>query len=451
MEKKIIKKLLAVMMIITILATDFFVLGSSLKTYATQITNEIEGYPNIHFSTYFKEGENEIKEINKSVKDNKVKLYAKIGVNSDVDYLEDIKLNLKSGNFNIIASNKGTVNGNAINLDYIAAGSMVEIELDIEPVLSDKISADMILKTNIELNARYIYADKPEGENIQAISEASVKYQPDETTKTELEADIITNKVFAIKGTNKRVIQVLVKSKLSNNEYPVKQTTLNVNIPKLSENYPEVTALAIGKLATNGKTELNNVKTENGNVQIILNNELDKNNQINWEKNVYDEIVLTYIYPETVDASKVEITANSEIKLHGSEKIYTSKYTKGIENQEPNSVIIGRTEITTSEMYKGQIYANIDANYDTKSSMIITNADISEEIVLHEGPDVFETSENELISNTKYKTTTINKEKMLAILGQEGNVQIKNGETIIVINKESEIDSQGNVVINYEK
>ena len=35
-------------------------MGSNLKIYAAQATNEIEGYPNIHFSTYFKEGENNI-------------------------------------------------------------------------------------------------------------------------------------------------------------------------------------------------------------------------------------------------------------------------------------------------------------------------------------------------------------------------------------------------------
>ena len=142
MEKKVIKKLLAVIMIITILATDFYVLGSNLKTYATQVTNEIEGYPNIHFSTYFKEGENETKQINKSIKEKQIKLYAKIGVNSDVDYLEDIQIKLKD-NFKIISTNKGRVENNTVKLEYIAASSFVEIELNIEPVMSKKISAEM--------------------------------------------------------------------------------------------------------------------------------------------------------------------------------------------------------------------------------------------------------------------------------------------------------------------
>ena len=450
MEKKTIKKLLAVMMIITILATDFFVLGTSLLTYATQVTNEIEGYQNIHFSTYFKDEEKTTKQVVKSVKDKELKLYAKIGVNSDVDYLENIQLKLSEENFKIISSNKGIVEENTVKLDYIAAGSLVEIELDIEPIFSNRVPADMLLKTNIELNAKYKHAEAPEGENIKATSEGTVKYQPDETTEAELEADIITNKVLAVNGVNQRIIQVLVKSRLTGNEYPVKQTTLNVTIPEMGEDQPQISALAIGELATSGTTEINNMTTQNGKVQIILNNEIDENNQISWNKNVYDEIILTYIYPETVDASRVEITANSEIELHSSGNTYTATYTKGIENQELDNVIIEKTQITTEELYKGLLYANKDAQYNTKTSIVITNPAVEEEVKVHEGPDTFETVETEIPANTKYITTKINLEKMLSILGEDGNIAIKNGEITTVINKDSQTDSEGNVTINHE-
>ena len=152
MEKKIIKKLLIIIMITTILAADFFVLGSGLVAYAAQANNEIKGYPNIHFSTYLKKGDKETKQIEKSIKDKELKLYARIGVNNDVDCLEDIQIKLKD-NFAIISSNKGTIEDNTVKIDYIGAGTSVEVELNIEPILSNTISADMLLKTNIELNA----------------------------------------------------------------------------------------------------------------------------------------------------------------------------------------------------------------------------------------------------------------------------------------------------------
>ena len=114
MEKKMLKKLVALIAVITILSTDFFMLGTSLLTYATHVTNEIEGYPNIHFSTYFKDGENETKEITKSIKEKNIKIYAKIGINSDVDYLENVQIKLVNNNFNILSSNKGTLDGNTV-------------------------------------------------------------------------------------------------------------------------------------------------------------------------------------------------------------------------------------------------------------------------------------------------------------------------------------------------
>ena len=450
MEKKMLKKLVALIAVITILSTDFFMLGTSLLTYATHVTNEIEGYPNIHFSTYFKDGENETKEITKSIKEKNIKIYAKIGINSDVDYLENVQIKLVNNNFNILSSNKGTLDGNTVKLDYIAAGSSTEIELNIEPIFEDKIASDMILKPRIEMSANYKNAEAPEGEEITATSELNIKYQPDESTEAELTADIITNKVLTINGKNQRVIQALIKSRLTNNDYPVKQTILNVNIPNLGETEPEVRILTVGKSATNGLTEISNKVIENGQLQITINNEIDENNQISWNKNAYDELIITYIYPETADANKVEITANSEIKLHSSGNTYTAKYTKGIENQELDNTILERTEAITTELYKGQLYANVDTQYDTKTSIIATIVDTEKEISVQENSDVFETDTSEIKANTKYLTTKINLENMLYILGQEGKIEIKNGQTVININKDSSVDQDGNVIINYE-
>ena len=57
MEKKTRKKILVILMIITILATDFLVLSTGIKTYASQLNSETNN-ENIEFSVYFKDGEN---------------------------------------------------------------------------------------------------------------------------------------------------------------------------------------------------------------------------------------------------------------------------------------------------------------------------------------------------------------------------------------------------------
>ena len=457
MNKKITKKILAIFMVITILATDFVVLGSNLITYAAQLNSETNN-DNIEFSVYFKDGGNKVASTQTSIKNTDLKLYAEIKVKNEGYLQEGAKIKIENSNFNlkdeILSTNTHIANieSNVVNLKQVTNGETIEIELAIEPIIKENITSDFLSKTStVKMNGIYIYSQQEAGATIETEKQVCVNYQPDETTGAELETDIITNKVLSVNGTNKRIVQVLVKSRLTNNEYPVKQTLLNVGIPQLSGT-PEVNVLATGKLATNGNTEISteNWAVENGTVKITLNNDADGNNQINWSKNVYDEIVVTYIYPETVNASTIEITTNLEIKVHNAEDTYTARDTKAITNQELSNVIIGKTEITTEEIYKGKIYSNIDQEYNTKTSIVVTNANIVDEIVVTDGEDAFGTAESELPVNTKYLTTELNLAKMLAILGQDGSLQIKNGEKLTVINKNSQVNESGNVVINHE-
>ena len=81
--------------------------------------------------------------------------------------------------------------------------------------------------------------------------------------KLELDAKIITNKVLAVKGTNKRVVQLLVKSRIANNQYPVEYTTINVSMPEISQiTKNDISVLALGELATNGLTEISDTNYE---------------------------------------------------------------------------------------------------------------------------------------------------------------------------------------------
>ena len=93
MERKKQKTLLVILMIVTILATDFFVLSSGIKTYASQLNGETNN-PNIEFSTYFKEGENRVDSIEKSIKAEDVRLYAEIKVKKEVWILYFVLLSI---------------------------------------------------------------------------------------------------------------------------------------------------------------------------------------------------------------------------------------------------------------------------------------------------------------------------------------------------------------------
>ena len=454
MEGKIAKKILSIIMIFMIVSTDFFVLGSGLKSYALE-SDSTTNNRNIEFSTYFKNEKGEkVEKLQTSIRKENLRLYAEITVKNE-GYLCDAVLELHNSNFNIknnILSNSiASIDGNKVSLKQINAGETATIELEIEPAIGESLTEDMLIKTSdLKLTGKYMETSY-KGLSIDSTKNVTLDVQADAAANAELNTDIITNKVFSIDGADKRVVQVLVKSRLSDNQYPIKQTTLVVDVPKLSEKEPEkIDVVSLGTNATNGKTTIStdDWKNDNDKVEITIKNE---DSTIKWNKNSYDEIVVTFIYEENVDASKVEINANSEIIVHNNGTKYTAKYTKGIENSEPNGIIIAQSNIESQGIYKGQIVSNVSTQYNSKSSIKITNADISEKIVIKETPDVLKTENSELAINTKYLSTKINKEKMLGIFGQDASILIESGETSVTVNKESETDENGNIVITYEK
>ena len=450
MEKKTRKKILVILMIITILATDFLVLSTGIKTYASQLNSETNN-ENIEFSVYFKDGENRVDSVEKSIRTDDLKLYAEIKVKKEGYLKEGTVIELENNNFNlkseILPTNTHikSIEGNKVNLKQINSEETVEIELGIEPVITEKIEPEFLSKTTtVKMIGVYVYSKAEEGISVRTDKWVSVNYQPDEETQAEMETKIITNKVLSIDGKNQRLIQQLVRTRIVDNEYPVEKTLIEVQIPELSGNKPEVEAIEINEV-----TKIGDIKTENGTLEITLTNEADSNNQINWNKNVYDEIVISYIYPEDVELDKSEIVTNAEIKLYNSKKTYTLNNKLAIENEESNNVIMGRTQITTEELYKGKIYANIEEQYNTETTMIVTKANIADKVEIIEGADYFVTEEKELSANTKYITTEINLEQMMQILGQDGWIEIKSGETTVTINKDTQVNENGDVIVKY--
>ena len=100
MEKRTKKMLLAILMIVTVLAADFFVLGSGIMTYASELNSETNN-TNVEFSAYFKDDENRVDSIEKSIKADDVKLYAEIKVKNEGYLKEDTVIELENSNFNL--------------------------------------------------------------------------------------------------------------------------------------------------------------------------------------------------------------------------------------------------------------------------------------------------------------------------------------------------------------
>ena len=218
MNKQIFrKKLLIVLMIISIVATDFFILGSNLLTYSSNIGDETNN-PNVEFSAYFKNDANDRTDsIEKSIKDENIKIYAEIAVKNEGYLNEGTAIELENSNFklksNISSNYIKEIKENRVILKQITAGEKIEIELGIEPIISDKIKNDMLSQISIvKLNGSYTGS---KGSGIQYGREVCVTFKPDETANAELETEIITNKVLSISDINKRIVQILIKTRFA--------------------------------------------------------------------------------------------------------------------------------------------------------------------------------------------------------------------------------------------
>ncbi len=466
METKIFKKLLVAILIVMLTATDFFMLGSGIISYAVDNLNNSTNNKNIEFATYFKNEKGEkIEELTTSIDKQDLKLYAKISVKEEGYFNGALELNKSNFKFKneISSSYIKSIEENKVTLNQINAGETVEIELGITPIISQKmILDDLTMSSEVKLTGTYL-ENTYKGKNIEAEKNVTLKLIADEeNTKSELNTEIITNKIYEINGENKRIVQLSVKSNVANNSYPIKQTTLKMELPQFSGKLPEeVKVLAIGTEATNGLTEgisTDAWKSENGNLQITINNEVNENGEISWKKGVTDKFIITLIYDEAVDTSKVETKINSEIELYNQSNKLTAESISKIENTELNNIITSTINFDNIELYKGQLYANTkleeakDIQFNSTTQVEIRNKEVSDSINIKETNDIFKTEESELNANTKFIQTKINKNKILELFGEDGYIEIKNGDTIYSkINKDSEADEAGNIIINYNE
>lgn len=464
MEGKMLKKLLMILMIIMLTATDFLMLGTGLISYAESIDSATNNQ-NITFSTYFKNENGErIDSITENVNKEDLKVYAEIEVKEQGYFNGEITLGESNFKFkNTEASYINSMNENKIVLNQINAGNKVEIEIPVTINASETIKLDDLNKaTKLELTGTY-KLDKAKSKNIKGEKEVKLNLVADsENTKAELETEILTNKVYTINGSKKRIVQLSVKSNITNNNYPVKQTVLKINVPELSNKKPEeVKVLALSTMATNGLTEnisADNWKNENGILQITVDNNENKEKEISWKKNETDSFIITFVYAENVDANKIEIKTTSEIEVYNLTDKLTAESTSLLEGKELNNIITTNIDIDNVETYKGQLYANTksenkkEINFSTQTEIAVRNIATADTILVKEQKDVFTTENSDIAAKTKYLKTYINKDQMLKILGNEGYLIVKGENNVYYkLGQDSTTDEGGNIVITYNQ
>lgn len=442
-------------------------MGSGLISYAADEQNQIT------FNAQILDSER--KEVKEADITSELNLHLSIAVKGG--NLKNVNLDLSNCNFKLKDES---------GIDQINAGETKELYFKIVARNDDQFKLDLLnMESKIKLTGTYSNDNKTEEVNkektisIKWNSSNLTSMTEEERKETEvLSTEIITNKTYTIGETQKRLIQVKVKSGIKNNIYPIEKTIITVNPLEAGEmnekeftngtklTAKEVNVAAYSTKATNGKdgsanfgkAEENKLgswqyDSESGKITITVNNNKDENNCVEWAKNAVDEFVITYIYNEesvkNVNAFRTVVESN--LKLYTDEEEHKKPARYWVTNTEKAMPIelniqapesLSKKYISTGKDFKETLTLNISTTKLEKNLFVVSSMDrlnISDE------------DETKVKPSTTYKTTYINKEDFINILGENGEVAILNMSTAEELGKitKDSVDSNNKEILSF--
>lgn len=487
---KILNKLIAVMIVILLMGTNLIFLAteSIATSSAYDSQNSRTNNSNVEFNSYFEGG---VHETSLDMTSKEGKLYLNLNV-KNAGYLKNVLVSFEGINFTINPDEKNEYiqkvdrENNQISLNQINKGNNVTIEIPIEFLSKEDVTADYLNKEfKTILTAEYVDNDG----NSKTI-EKTVLNKLTWTAETELENTMIINKYIPYTQGEKYgvLLQMRVNNKVKENKLPVKSSQTTITVPELSGTKPTaVSVIANNTKATNGQEDginFNNnnyvYDAENNTLTINVENTADANSMIKWKKDSTDEFLVTFIYEGREIYNKV--VEETDLKIQTNIKVENTLYTfdeqlisKDFAYENELKEKIGElttTEISaTNEISKGYIYANYDIDkdenknetlYNIKYTANVDSVNIVDSVVFTQNVDRFKTEEKEGEQTAEGATTigdknyTYNKEVKISktifdkMLGEDGKIEVfdnannKLGE----INKDTELNSSNEYAID---
>ena len=331
---KILNKLIAVMIVILLMGTNLIFLAteSIATSSAYDSQNSRTNNSNVEFNSYFEGG---VHETSLDMTSKEGKLYLNLNV-KNAGYLKNVLVSFEGINFTINPDEKNEYiqkvdrEKNQISLNQINKGNNVTIEIPLEFLSKEDVTADYLNKEfKTILTAEYVDNDG----NSKSI-EKTVLNKLTWTAETELENTMKINKYIPYAQGEKYgvLLQMQVNNKIKENKLPVKSSKTTITVPELGGTKPTaVSVIANNTKATNGQEDginFNNnnyvYDAENNTLTINVENTADANNMIKWKKDATDEFLVTFIYEGREIYNKVveeqnkareekEITNRSEI------------------------------------------------------------------------------------------------------------------------------------------
>lgn len=475
--------ILAILLIITMTLANVLFLGKNLISYAFETDlesqNENTQSNNVKFDAYF--NDNGGKNVHSAIFDaasNNAIINLHLAV-KDAGYLKEAYIDFRDEqnsidtNYDIISDLENTTLIQNVNkelktiaLNFVDYGTDAVIQIPVRTEIPNLMSINK-LKQQTNVTLRGIYVDRL-GAEIEISKTITLSLGWNLETELNLEQSVEKYIPYTNNEQSGMLLQMQVKAKQNREDFalPVKSNEIKIEVPKIADILPEsAIVIADGTLATNGDkiefTENNwNYDKENG--TILINTAMYQEDGKVWSGVGVDTYLITYMYPDTTLEESI-ITSNIEatMELYSAEGVIENLATSNEEiilNQKKGSLVTYNVKADKSEMSKGRMYANCNSDiktYDTAYGLTIkanvSNYEEVEKLTFEIPTDSFLKEEKEYsIPNTYSSQITINKAKMLKVLGEDGFVKISDGTGTYIINSET-LDSDGNYIINLDE
>ena len=264
-------------------------------------------------------------------------------------------------------------------------------------------------------------------------------------------------------GSQGTLVQYSLRTGMQYGEefFAIKNSTLNVNLNQIDGKYPyDVKVITKSTKVTNGKTnniDVNyNYDSTSGNLDINVSNENENGEAIYNTRpgeNDRDEFVIisyydTFTQEKPVRELSCSVSYNAVLFTEDSRQVNI----QGALTREVTDDFGELTSVstTTSDVYNGYIKSNIinETNYDTEytenNEILISNKNAHQKINI--------TEENTFVNTNdiSYKSTKILKEDFLNVLGENGNIQILDGNNNVISTIDNNtFNENGEAIVNY--
>lgn len=476
---KLLKNVIALFLIIILIGANLLILGENYAVYAADVDelnkqDSKTNNKNVEFNSYFY-GESHTQTFDMSKDD--AKIFVKVKVNN-AGFVENGIVEFQNANFKLKEGTKSKYiknidsTNNKVTLNKIENGTEAIIELPIEILKDENVSQDFFKKeTNTKFTGTYVDS---EGNDKSVQKEVTNIVIWKGTAEAELSLELTKYIPYVVDGNYGVMVQTKINSKVKDNVLPIGTTNIEVVVPTINNVKPtSANVIATKTEATNGEGNGLNLNSqnysynsENGKLTINTSN---LQNTISWKQNVVDEYLATYIFEGkeiydhvTLNGIDTSVIANSKLSLYNGEETNVEKSSKlDIKYNHSIGEFTNFEMQATTEMSKGHIYANYEAKskveteYAIKYMAVIDNINLVKEIKFSQGIDSFVTTDKKegptTLNNNNYaynKRIEVSKAIFDKILGQDGTILIKDGNTELgKINKETTLEN-GNYVLD---